>query len=227
MLDSIWMALQASVPLLPNLLSSSYSTILALIQQYGYLAIFLLMVLENAALPIPSEIILPMVGVLSAQGILNPWLGFLAATLGALCGLMIDYAIGYYLGKEVVYKHLGFFKVSRKRLDNLDLWFARNGAFAVFFARLVPEIRALVGFPAGFARMPLGKYILYSMLGCIIWDAVLIAFGYYIGQSVSSATVVLIGIAAFILIVYLVYRYYFRQKPPETSHKKGDMGQTG
>ena len=87
-----------------------------------------------------------------------------------MIGSVIDYAIGYYLGKEVVYKHLQLFHVKKHDLDNFDAWFAKNGIAAVFFTRFIPILRTVINFPAGFAKMNLKKFLSYTFAGVLIWD---------------------------------------------------------
>lgn len=187
----------------------SYSTIVALLSSQGYLGLIILMTLEGASLPIPSEVVIPVAGYLAAKGILNPYFAFIAILIGNTFGMAIDYAIGYFIGKEVVYKHLQFFRIKKKTLDSFDAWFARNGSFAVFVSRMIPEVRALMSFPAGFAKMPLKKFFFWSILGSAIWDVLLMAFGYYL-LSANSAIIISFALAVFIIALYIVYRVFMK-----------------
>jgi membrane protein DedA with SNARE-associated domain len=189
-----------------GVVSGSTAWIHALIQTNGYLALAVLMSFEGASLPIPSEVVIPLAGYYAAKGLLNLQLAFLVILLGNTIGLAIDYSIGYFIGKEVVYKHLkGFKLISAKRLKNFDAWFERNGVLAVFISRMLPEVRALISFPAGFAKMPLPKFFIWSIAGSAIWDFILILFGYYaLGATQGYILASLIGV--FALAVYIVYR---------------------
>lgn len=189
-----------------SLFTNAYSTIQALITQYGYFAIFLLMLLESSSLPVPSEVVLPLTGLFAYEGIINIYLGFLAVLLGSILGTAVDYYIGYYIGKDVVYKHLKFFHIKKETLDAFDKWFDSNAIAAVFFSRFIPVIRTLISFPAGFAKMSAKEFFGYSIIGCFIFDAVLIAFGYY-ALSSSSAVIVLTSIGIFAIALYVVYKY--------------------
>jgi len=193
-----------------QIFTSSYSTIEHIITVYGYAAIFGLMLLEGSSLPVPSEVVLPLAGLLAQKGILDIYLVFIAALLGSIGGLIVDYYIGYYLGKEVVYKHLGWFHIKRQSLERFDDWFARNGTAAVFISRLIPIIRTWMSFPAGFARMPAKKFFFWSIIGTAIWDAVLLAFGYYF-LSATKAVYVLFAISVFAIVVYLIYHLSMRR----------------
>ncbi len=185
----------------------SVGMIMAWLRQYGYAAIFVLTMVEIVFPLVPSEALLPAVGILASRGIVNVYLGFAVALFGSLVGISIDYAIGYYLGKRVVYRHLALLRIKKADINAFDSWFTRNGAFTVFIARLVPIARALISFPAGFARMPLHRFIGYSLLGSAIWNAALIGFGYYIGRSSDNVTLVIISAAILAVMMYALYRY--------------------
>jgi membrane protein DedA with SNARE-associated domain len=181
------------------------ATATAWVNAYGYAAVFVLMLMESATLPIPSEVVLPLAGFLASKGLMNFYLALAAATLGSMIGSMIDYAIGYYLGKAVVYKHLQLFHVKKRDLDNFDVWFEKNGIAAVFLTRFIPILRTVINFPAGFAKMPLRQFLGYTFAGVLIWDVVLMTFGFYL-LSARSASVILAGIALFAIALYVVYR---------------------
>ncbi len=193
-----------------SIFSLTYAGITALVSQYGYLAILVLMLLEAAAFPVPSEVVLPAVGLLAAEGTLDPFITILAVIVGGIVGMGVDYYIAYFLGKDVVYKHLAVFHIRKERLDAFDSWFAKNGTFAVFIARLVPVVRALINFPAGFAQMPARKFFAYSIAGTLIWDVLLVAFGYY-ALSISSFPLVIASIFVFALALYLIYRFAMKR----------------
>ncbi|MDE1824781.1 MAG: DedA family protein [Candidatus Micrarchaeota archaeon] len=186
-------------------LTGTYASINTFVGAYGYLAIFILMALEYASLPIPSEIVLPLIGLFAARGTLGFLPALLVVALAGLVGMGIDYFIAYYLGKDVVYKHASMFHIKKQQLDDFDAWFSRNGSFAVFIARLIPVARGLVSFPAGFAMMNKRAFFLYSFAGALIWDVALMLFGYY-GLSSSSVSVTISAIAIFAVAIYIIYR---------------------
>lgn len=174
------------------------------IYSYGYIAIFVLMTLEYASLPIPSEVVLPLSGLLVAKGVFNPFAVFFVTLFAAVVGMAIDYYIADFIGKDVVYKHLGKLRMKKESVEAFDSWFSRNGAFAVFICRLIPEIRGLVSLPAGFAAMPKRKFFAYSVAGAVIWNVALISFGYF-ALNVTNAYVILGSIAVFAIVLYLIY----------------------
>lgn len=175
------------------------------LNSYGYFAIFVLMALEAASLPIPSEVILPLVGLLVAQGTFSLPLALAVVLIGGVVGMFIDYYIAYFFEKDVVYKHLGMLHISKKSLDEFDGFFSRNGKFAVFITRMIPLVRALINFPAGFARMDKKTFLIYSVAGALVWDAVLMSFGYY-GLSSSNGYIVMSGIAILAILIYMAYK---------------------
>lgn len=192
------------------LFSHSYSYIQSLITAYGYLAVFGLMLLESATLPVPSEVILPIAGYFIKTGVLSFPLVFVAAFAGSAVGIAIDYYIGYFLGKEVVYRHLQLFHIKKHTLDSFDRWFESNGPVLVFMTRLVPVIRTVISFPAGFAKMDQKRFFLYSLSGVLIWNLVLILFGFYV-LAVDSATIAMAGAGVFAIALYLVYKVTMRK----------------
>lgn len=199
------------IELLGSIFGVTYGSISALIGAYGYAAIFVLTVLE-AAIPIPSEVILPLVGYFGATGQINVFAGYFVAIVGSVIGMTIDYYIAYFLGKEVVYKHLHLFHIKRKSLETFDAWFEKNGRFTVFISRLIPLVRALINFPAGFAEMSVRDFILYSLAGSLIWSALLVGFGYYAhGLVVMNLLYLVIAIALFFVALYALYRIMMKR----------------
>jgi membrane protein DedA with SNARE-associated domain len=188
-----------------QVISGTYSTINTFITTHGLAAIVALMALESASLPIPSEVILPLAGRFAAAGDFSLYLAIAASIVGTVIGITVDYAIAYVLEKEVVYKHLSAFHIKKSDLDAFDAWFAKNGAFAVFVARLLPVVRGLISLPAGFAKMSLRDFYLYSIAGSLIWNVALIMFGYW-ALATSNAQLMFAAIAAFAIVLYLTYR---------------------
>ncbi len=173
-----------------------------LLSQWGYTGVFLLMTLEGATLPVPSEIVLPLTGFLVYQGRFEFWAAVAAATLGSLVGTCADFGIGYYLGRPAVFRYGRKIRLSERHLMIAERWFARHGSAAVLLARFVPLLRTLIAFPAGVAKMKIGRFLAFSTIGIIIWDIILIYLGVLAGQNYSSivntldATLPLVGYAA-------------------------------
>ena len=153
---------------------------------FGYAGVAVLVALEVIFPPIPSEVILPLAGFLAGQGRLS-FLGVVAAaTIGSVLGGLPLYALGYWLGarrlRVAVRRYGRFFFVNEPELDRAQAWFDRHGAKAVLIGRVVPLVRSLVSVPAGLAHMPLGAFVLYTALGSFIWNAILVGFGWVLGD---------------------------------------------
>src|ERR1019366_789956 len=151
-----------------NFMNSVYNLahlVPSLLTHYGYLALFVLMTLESASLPIPSEILLPAAGFLAARGYFNFGGALLISLIAGVLGIAIDYYIAYKLGRTFVYKHMHAFHVTKRQLNNFEAWFREEGNFTVFVTRLIPVVRGLISFPAGFAEMPLERFFFFSIAG--------------------------------------------------------------
>lgn len=152
---------------------------LEIIGLYGYAGLFFIMMLDNIGVPIPSEIVLPLVGYVSLQGALNPYIAILVGTTGSLAGGFLVYYIGKTKGRSITSKLL----LSEEHITNAENWFKKYGQSAIFFARLVPFLGKTISLPAGVARMDMGRYLGYSSLGYLVWNTVLIFSGYSILSS--------------------------------------------
>ncbi len=192
------------------LISGITNLIPVLIKSYGYVAIFALMVLESATIPVPSEIILPLGGYLAAKGALSLPIVFVVGVLGSTIGMLIDYAIGYYIGKDVFYKHLNTLHIKKSTIDGFDNWFNKNAPAAVMFSRILPVVRTIMSFPAGFARMNIKEFLAYSLVGIVIWDGVLTMYGYYL-LSAKSAVVALGATGIVAIVLYVIYVFAKRR----------------
>jgi len=189
-----------------------FNTIVTLLNQTGYLGIFLLMVMESATLPVPSEAVLPLGGYLVSQGRLEFWSTVAVATVGSLVGTMVDYGIGYYLGRPAVLRYGRIVRFSEKRLEMTERWFSTHGKSVVLLARFVPLLRTLIAFPAGIVRMDVKRFLAYSAIGILVWDIALVYLGDLAGQNSTAIANTLqayflpLGLAALTIVGILVYR---------------------
>ncbi len=191
-----------------SVLSGASAQVQALLIAHGYLAIVILMTLESASLPIPSEVVLPLIGLYVYNGTLNLYLAIVSTLIGTLIGITIDYYLAYFLGKDVIYAHAERFHIKKESLDHFDKWFNNNIGFTVFVARLIPVVRGLISFPAGFAQMDIKKFYLYSLTGSLLWNVVLIEFGYYtLGSTNNNLVLIIAGIGIFIQVLYMFYQF--------------------
>jgi membrane protein DedA with SNARE-associated domain len=196
-----------------------------LLSQWGYAGVFVLMTLEGATLPVPSEIILPVTGFLVYNHTLDFWPAVVVASLGGLLGTMIDFSIGYYLGRPAVLRYGRKIRLSERHLMIAEGWFAKHGSAAVLFARFVPLLRTLIAFPAGVAKMKIGRFLAFSTIGIVVWDIILIYIGVLAGQNYPSivqtldATLPVIGyvaIAAVVLVLLLLTRRNRQKESPSS-----------
>ena len=155
----------------------------SMVSSWGYTGVFFLMLLESSSLPLPSEVILPFAGYLVSNGKLDFWLTVSVATLAGIAGSFVDYYVGL-RAAHALSEHRIWGKVffTKNQLETAVGWFGKYGAVIVFFSRLIPGFRTIVSFPAGGVRMPISKFVAYTTAGCIVWNAVLIYVGYYLGS---------------------------------------------
>lgn len=194
--------------------------ILSVMGKYGYVGVFLLIMIENVFPPIPSEVILLFGGFMTTYTKLSIFGMIVASTLGSLFGAIILYYIGKIFNKDKLKKiisgRLG--KVLRLKvsdIDNADNWFDNKGNKTVFFCRFIPLVRSLISIPAGMSEMPVFKFLLYTLFGSLIWNTVLIIVGSVVGKNWTkivgildtySHTVVIILFIIFVVGVYFFYR---------------------
>ena len=147
------------------------------VTDYGYIAIFLLMLAESACIPFPSEVTMLVGGWYSADGTLNFfWVGA-AGVIGNVVGSWAAYAAGRWKGRELLDRYGKYVLIRSHDIDKAEIWWERHGEAATFFGRLLPVIRTFISLPAGIARMPFGKFTLYTFLGCIPWTYALTYLG--------------------------------------------------
>jgi membrane protein DedA with SNARE-associated domain len=153
------------------------------VTDYGYLAIFLLMLAESACIPFPSEVTMSVGGWYAAEGTLDFfWVGA-AGVAGNLVGSWLAYAIGRKTGRGLLDRYGKYVLIRSHDVDRAEVWWARYGEAATFFSRLLPVIRTFISLPAGIARMPLGKFSLYTFLGVIPWTYALTYVGVAVGDN--------------------------------------------
>ena len=158
-----------------------------LLYTLGYIGIALLIALETVVPPIPSEVVLPLAGSLSATGRFHIVLAIAAATAGSMTGALFLYALSRWAGparlERWVDRYGKWVLLSRGDLNKATQWFDRYGAQAVLIGRFIPGIRSIVSIPAGLAGMPLGRFVGFTLLGNTIWNTTLVSAGYLLGQN--------------------------------------------
>jgi membrane protein DedA with SNARE-associated domain len=183
------------------------------IENYGYLAIFALMVLESACIPIPSEVTMLFGGAAanatfaSSQGDFTP-LNFLLVgllgTLGNLVGSWLAYWVGRVGGRPLIERWGKYIFLRPHELDRAEVWFAEHGEMAVFVSRLLPVVRTFISLPAGVAEMPLGKFTIYTFVGCLPWTFALAGVGYAVGENWTTVEKYLRPISIIIAVALAV-----------------------
>src|SRR3989344_5322973 len=162
------------------------SSIIHLIQSAGYLGIFILMTLESALIPIPSEITMPFAGFLVSQGKLNFWLVVLVGAFGNLIGSLIAYGIGFYLEEHVIVKWVKkygkFLLITEHEYERSLRWLRKYGEGVAFFSRVLPAVRTFISLPAGLSEMNIWKFSFYTFIGSLIWSTLLTYVGVRFGS---------------------------------------------
>lgn len=191
--------------------------IIDFITHYGYIAVFLLILIENIFPPIPSEVVLTFSGAMCLQTSLSV-IGVIAvSTLGSYFGALILYGVGRLLSYEKLerlcqkswVRRLGF---KYRDIEKAKTWFDRHGVRTVFLCRLVPMIRSLISIPAGIVKMPFINFSLWTLIGTLIWNSVLVYVGKTLGEHWQNISVYIrdyaIIIAIFFVIAFIVKRIY-------------------
>jgi len=207
--------------------------IIATISALGYFGIVLLMAIESACIPLPSEIIMPFAGYLVSTGQMNIWIVGVAGAVGCVLGSMVAYWAGMYGGRPLIEKYGRFVLLSRHDLDIADRWFARYGEVIVFTARLLPAIRTFIAFPAGVARMNIPRFIFYTFAGSLPWCLGLAYVGQLLGEKWNKDETLktwfhrfdfVIGMAVVLLAAWWIWRHirHLKQDRVEAGAKAGD-----
>lgn len=181
--------------------------VVGIISATGYLGVFLFMGLESANIPIPSEIIMPFAGYLVYQGKFTLLGIAIAGGLGNLAGSVLSYYLGAYLGRPFLLKYGKYILIPQKKFETAESWFQKYGHEAVFLGRFLPVVRTFISLPAGIARMDMKKFVLYTVIGSLIWSALLGYVGIWLGPNWNSIIaffekidiVVIAGFAVFVV----------------------------
>ncbi len=194
--------------------ASFVSWVVATVDSWGYFGIFVSMFLESSFFPFPSEVVMIPAGYLAFQGKMNLFMAIFSGVAGSLFGALFNYFLAAKYGRPFLLRYGKYFFLKPESLQKLEEFFAKHGDISTFNGRLIPGIRQYISMPAGLARMPLGKFSLYTILGAGIWVSVLALLGYYLGaneeqvaQYLKSATLI-----AMLFIAGLSLFYWLRQK---------------
>ena len=184
------------------------------VQAWGYTGIALMMAIESANIPLPSEAIMPTAGILVQRGTMNFHLAALAGAIGCLIGSIPSYFLGLYGGRPFVEKYGKWFLISKKDLELADKWVDRYGDWAFFICRMLPVVRTFISFPAGVLKAHFGIFCLFTFIGSLIWCYFLTWVGIKFGENMEvfvdlwhkfDVAIVLVVVGGF---GYYLYRHF-------------------
>jgi membrane protein DedA with SNARE-associated domain len=197
-----------------KILAILFVFIKAVIGATGYAGIALLMAIESACIPLPSELIMPFAGYLVFEGKLGLFWAATAGAVGCNLGSLIAYEIGYHGGRPLVEKFGSYILLGRRELDWAESFFRRGGQVTVLIGRLLPVVRTFIALPAGIARMPRGRFHLYTFLGSWPWCFGLAYLGMKLGENWRSLGQyfhkfdAVIGVLLLLGVAYFVYSHW-------------------
>lgn len=210
----------------------------------GLLGILLAMAIESCCIPLPSEIVMPLAGIMIGSGKLLPGtnpivsiiLVALAGSVGSLLGSTVAYAIGYKGGRPLMLKYGRYVLISQHDADKADQFFQRWGSATAFFSRLLPVVRTYISLPAGISKMPFVKFAIYTFLGSFPWCVALAYAGTVLGNNLATLSPIFHSLDVVILVVFvlLVVLYIWRHvrndrkaRAAHTAEAQGQPGQQG
>ncbi|OFG97574.1 DedA family protein [Listeria monocytogenes] len=199
--------------------------ITSIMADFGYIGIFVLIMVENLFPPIPSEIILTFGGFMTTVTSLNVVMVIIVATLGSVVGAILLYKVASYFGKErltkIVLKYGRFLRLKESDIERAENFFLKYGSWAVFLCRMIPLIRSLISIPAGMTKMKMSKFLILTTAGSLLWNTVLIGLGAMLGESWSEIVVfmdsfstIIYSIIAILVVVGL--GFFFRARFKKT-----------
>ncbi|MBC2017487.1 DedA family protein [Listeria seeligeri] len=199
--------------------------ITSIMANFGYIGIFVLIMVENLFPPIPSEIILTFGGFMTTVSSLNVVMVIIVATLGSVVGAILLYKVASYFGKErltkIVLKYGRILRLKESDIERAENFFLKYGSWAVFLCRMIPLIRSLISIPAGMTQMKMSRFLVLTTAGSLLWNTVLIGLGAFLGESwneivvfMDSFSTIIYGIIAVIVVVGL--GFFFRARFKKT-----------
>ncbi|HXR97209.1 MAG TPA: DedA family protein [Terriglobales bacterium] len=201
------------MPHLSGLMAGLSHLIINLISALGYWGVVLLMAIESACVPLPSEIILPFAGFLASTGRFRLFWIAIAGAFGCNLGSMAAYAVGYYGGRPLALRYGRWLLIAPGDLIRAETWFAKHGEATVFISRMLPVVRTYIALPAGVAKMPLGKFHAYTFLGSLPWCWLLAYVGFRLGSRWENISPyfhkfdMVFGPALVVLIIFVAIRH--------------------
>lgn len=197
--------------------------VLNLIANYGYLGMFLGMVLEAVIIIIPSEAILATGGILAGKGIFSFWGAFLVGLIGSVFCAIVIYFMGYFGGPPFVKKYGKYFFMKEEDLEKSDSWFNKYGLIAALIGRNFPIIRTLISLPIGIMHLSFTKFVIYTTIGSIPWTFVFVYVGYTLGNNWVKISDYIGNLKTpiKILLVILIISYFYKKIKANRTKKSG------
>ncbi len=159
----------------------------------NYWFVFVFMVIESSFIPFPSELVVPPAAYLAMQpdSTMNIYAVTVIATAGALVGALVNYYLALWVGRPIVYRFANsrvghMLLIDEAKVDKAEKYFDDHGAISTFIGRLIPAVRQLISIPAGLARMHLGKFVIFTTLGALVWNGILAMLGYFLSTFVNK-----------------------------------------
>ena len=156
--------------------------LLDLFRGMGYPGIVVLMAVESSILPLPSELVMPPAGYLAAKGEMSFVLAVACGVLGSILGALANYGLAHWLGRAFFLRRGKYVLITERALDRSERYFAAHGEISTFLGRMLPVVRHLISIPAGIARMHLGRFVVFTGLGALVWCSILTWIGWFIGS---------------------------------------------
>ncbi|MBO9009413.1 DedA family protein [Listeria monocytogenes] len=199
--------------------------ITSIMADFGYIGIFVLIMVENLFPPIPSEIILTFGGFMTTVTSLNVVMVIIVATLGSVVGAILLYKVASYFGKErltkIVLKYGRILRLKESDIERAESFFLKYGSWAVFLCRMIPLIRSLISIPAGMTKMKMSRFLILTTAESLLWNTVLIGLGAVLGESwneivvfMDSFSTIIYSVIAILVVVGL--GYFFRARFKKT-----------
>ena len=187
--------------------------IIEFIATTGYPGIFLAMFVEGIFTPLPSELIMPFAGYLASTGRFSLPIVIVIGSVGAACGSAVAYGIARAVGRPIVERYGRFIFLDARKVDKADAWFKRWGNWGILLGHAIPGVRSVISFPAGIFRMDFKRFVLFTFIGALIWNTVLVTVGYLLGElyiefwkAFGGWDIIILVIAAAVVVGYLLYQ---------------------
>jgi membrane protein DedA with SNARE-associated domain len=194
--------------------------IVSFISQAGYPGVLILMAFESMVLPVPSEAVMPFAGFLIAEGEFTFAGVIFFSTLGSIIGSLISYYIGAWGGRPILRRYGRYLLLNNHHLDLTEKFFKSRGEITIFICRFIPVVRHLISIPAGIGKMDIGKFILFTAAGTLLWNSFLAYIGYLLGSNweivlgysslidIAALLAIVLGLAYYIWVRRAARKYY-------------------